>query len=137
MGAKSEISWTEASWTPIRAIVKNDAAEIAKAKGYTSLVQIAARMAGHIGPHCERVSAGCGQGDQGGCYSEANNSRCLPSNGTGLPFDRRSRDLITPIVDNHILHQPLHWKKGRMIFVCSQTCASASDRTALVRCHIL
>lgn len=127
MGAESKISWTStinadgsttpgATWTPIRARVREDAAEIAQAKGYTSLVQIAEKMAGRIGPHCEHVSPGCAN-----CYSETNNSRCLPANGTGLPFDRRSRDLVEPFVDENILTQPLRWKKPRKIFVCSQT----------------
>jgi len=118
---KTKIEWADNSWGPLRAIVKADAAAIAAAKGYTSLVQIAAKMAGHVGPHCERVSDGCGKGDEGGCYSEANNSRCLPSNGTGLPFDRRARDLVDPFVDGKILAQPLGWRTAKRVFVCSQT----------------
>jgi protein gp37 len=116
MGHKSKIEWTQSSWTPIRARVKENAAVIAKKKGYTSLVQIAKKMAGRVGPHCEKVSAGCTN-----CYSETNNMRCLPSNGTGLPFDRRSRDLVDCFVDKKILAQPLHWKEPRDVFVCSQT----------------
>ncbi len=116
MGATSKISWTDASWTPIRARVKDNAPEIAAQKGYSSLVQIAERMKGHVGPHCEHASSGCDN-----CYSETNNSRCLPANGTGLPFDRRSRDLVDIFLDEKILMQPLHWKKPRKIFVCSQT----------------
>lgn len=116
MAAKSSIEWTDASWTPIRARVKPDAAEIAKAKGYTSLIQIAGKMSGHVGPHCEKVSPGCEH-----CYSEHANSRCLPKNGTGLPFDRRSRDLVDIEIDEKILMQPLHWREPRKVFVCSQT----------------
>lgn len=116
MGAKTEISWTDATWTPIRARVKQDAAAIAEQKGYGSLVQISKDMAGRVGPHCEKASPGCQH-----CYSETNNSRCLPHNGTGLPFDRRSRDLVDIHLDEKILLQPLRWKKGRRIFVCSQT----------------
>lgn len=116
MSVKSSIGWTQASWTPIRVQVKADAGEIAKAKGYTSLVQIASRMAGRIGPHCEKVSEGCAH-----CYSETNNGRCLPHNGTGLPFDRRARDLVDVFLDEAILMQPLHWRKPRKVFVCSQT----------------
>jgi protein gp37 len=116
MGEKTSIEWAESSWTPIRARVKPNAAELAKAKGYTSLVKLAARMAGHVGPHCEHVSPGCEH-----CYSGTNNSRCLPANGTGLPFDRRSRDLVDIQLDRKILEQPLHWRRGRGIFVCSQT----------------
>jgi protein gp37 len=116
MSNQSKIEWTDATWTPIRARVKDDAAAIAKKKGYTSLVQIAEKMAGHVGPHCEHVSDGCGN-----CYSETNNERCLTQNGTGLPFDRRSRDLVDIFLDEKILRQPLHWKKARNVFVCSQT----------------
>ncbi len=116
MGAKSAIEWTDATWTPLRARVKSDAGGIAEAKGYTSLIQIATKMAGRVGPHCEHVGHGCDN-----CYSETGNGRCLPANGTGLPFDRRSRDLIEPFVDEKILMQPLQWKKGRRIFTCSQT----------------
>jgi hypothetical protein len=61
MSSKSSIQWTKAN-----------AAEIAQAKGYTSLVQIAGNMAGRVGPHCEHTSPGCDH-----CYSEANNGRCL------------------------------------------------------------
>src|SRR5579872_2008299 len=125
MGAKSSIEWTDASWTPIRARVKEDAADIARARGYASLVQILeARKPngelrvppGKIGPHCEHCSPGCEN-----CYSETNNGRCLPANGTGLPFDRRVRDLVDLFLDETILVQPLHWKRPRRIFVCSQT----------------
>lgn len=116
MASKSPIEWTGGTWTPIRAQVKYDAEAIARAKGYTSLVQIAKDMSGHVGPHCEHCSAGCDH-----CYSETGNFRCLPHNGTGLPFDRRSRDLVDIIVDDSILAEPLHWRKPRKIFVCSQT----------------
>jgi protein gp37 len=116
MSNNSKIEWTDATWTPLRARVRQNAAEIARDKGYGSLVQIAKEMAGRVGPHCERVSPGCSN-----CYSESNNSRCLPANGTGLPFDRRSRDLSEPFVDEEILAQPLCWKKPRKVFVCSQT----------------
>lgn len=116
MASKSSIEWTDATWTPIRARVRADAAAIAASKGYTSLVQIAERMAGHVGPHCEHASRGCDN-----CYSETANARCLPHNGTGLPFDRRSRDLVDAIIDEKILEQPLRWREPREIFVCSQT----------------
>jgi protein gp37 len=116
VAAKTEISWTDATWTPLRARVKADAANIARAKGYASLIQIAEKMAGHVGPHCEHVSDGCKN-----CYSGTNNGRCLPANGTGLPFDRRARDLVDPFVDEKILVQPLHWRAPKKIFVCSQT----------------
>lgn len=113
---KTPIEWTDKSWSPLRVRVKENAAQIAKAKGYTSLVSIAEKMAGHVGPHCEKVSPGCKQ-----CYSEKNNHRCLPANGTGLPFDRRSRDLVDPFVDTKILKQPLSWRGSQRIFVQNQS----------------
>ena len=116
MANKSSIEWTDSTWTPIRARVKQDAAKIAAGRGYSSLIQIATRMAGRVGPHCEHVSPGCEL-----CYSDTNNGRCLPHNGTGLPFDRRSRDLVDVFIDEKILLQPLRWKQGRRVFVCSQT----------------
>lgn len=112
----TSIEWTDKSWSPLRAQVKMDAAKIAKSKGYTSLIQIAEKMAGHIGPHCEHVSPGCGL-----CYSGTNNRRCLSANGTGLPFDRRARDLIDPVVDEKILMQPLKWKRPVKVFVENQS----------------
>jgi len=113
---KTSIEWCDYSWTPLRARVKSNARQIAEAKGYTSLVKIATTMAGHVGPHCEGVSPGCQH-----CYSETNNGRCLTHNGTGLPFDRRARDLVDIFLDEKMLAWPLHWKKPRMVFVCSQT----------------
>jgi protein gp37 len=131
MGSSSKIEWTDATWSPIRARVRPDAIEIARRKGYDSLVKILTAIkpdgsprivpGQSVGPHCERVSPGCGGPDGGGCYSEANNHRCLPHNGTGLPFDRRSRDLVEIFIDEKILMEPLGWQRPRLIFVCSQT----------------
>lgn len=110
------IQWTDRTWSPLRVRVRQDAAAIAEKKGYTSLIHIAARMAGHVGPHCERVSSGCIN-----CYAESGNHRCLPVNGTGLPYDRRARDLVDPFVDQNILGQPLSWKKPCKVFVENQS----------------
>jgi hypothetical protein len=44
MGVKTGIEWCDSTWSPIRARVKMDAPAIARAKGYTSLVQIAMKM---------------------------------------------------------------------------------------------
>ena len=104
MGTKTGIEWTDSTWSPIRARVRTDAAAIAREKGYTSLVPIAEKMAGHVGQHCEHVSPGCNH-----CYAETNNHRCLPANGTGLPYDRCSRDLVEAFVDEKVLLQPLKW----------------------------
>ena len=114
MGQTTGIQWTNRTWTPIRARVRVDAGEIAAQKGYTSLLPTI--VPGRIGPHCEHVSRGCDH-----CYSEKDNRRCLPKNGTGLPFDRRSRDLVDIFVDERILEEPFHWRKPKKTFVCSQT----------------
>ncbi len=125
MGQTTGISWTDSTWSPLRARVKDDALEIASKKGYASLVQILSATKpngelrtppGKVGHHCEHASPGCGN-----CYSETNNGRCLPANGTGLPFDRRSRDLVDMFLDEKIMEWPLRWKKARRIFVESQS----------------
>src|SRR5579885_2256430 len=113
---KTSIEWTDATWSPLRVRVREDAAQIAREKGYSSLVQIAEKMAGSIGPHCEHVSPGCEN-----CYAGSNNHRCLPNNGTGLPYDRRSRDLVHSFVDEHILMKPLKARKPQKIFVENQS----------------
>ena len=112
----TKIQWTDKSWSPLRARVRRDAGRIAEEKGYKSLITIGKTMAGHVGPHCERVSHGCDN-----CYSQTNNHRCLPANGTGLPFDRRSRELIEPFVDEHLLLDPFRWKSPKKIFVENQS----------------
>jgi len=108
MASKTSIEWTDSTWNPIRVRVKPNAAQIAYAKGYTSLVPIAEKMVGRIGQHCEHVSPGCEH-----CYAESNNHRCLPGNGTGLPYDRRSRDLVEAFLDEKILLEPLRWREIR------------------------
>lgn len=114
----SKIEWLNGgdTWNPIIARVRPDAAEIARAKGYASLVQIAEKQAGKRGHHCEHAHAGCAN-----CYAEAMNGRCLTAWGTGLPYDRRSRDLLTFEIHEETLVQPLKWRKPRSIFPCSMT----------------
>jgi protein gp37 len=116
MSQTTKIEWTDATYSPIRARVKQDAAEIARQKGYTSLIQIGTKMAGRVGQHCEHVSPGCEN-----CYSGNDNKRCLPGNGTGLPFDRRSRDLVEVFLDRKKLREPLCWRKPKKIFVENQS----------------
>lgn len=91
MGDKSKIEWTDASWTPVRA--RNKAT-------------------GKIGWHCEHATPGCLN-----CYSESINIRL----GTGLPFKPGHRDDVEIFLDEEMLLAPLHWKRPRMIFVCSMT----------------
>lgn len=116
MGSSTGIEWTDSTWSPIRVRVKENAAEIADDNGYRSLVSIAGKMAGRVGPHCEPVSHGCDH-----CYAETNNHRCLPGNGTGLPYDRRSRDLVDIFIDEKVLIQPLKWRAAKHIFVENQS----------------
>jgi protein gp37 len=124
MASKTSIEWTDSTWNPIRVRVKPNAAQIAYAKGYTSLVPIAEKMVGRIGQHCEHVSPGCEH-----CYAESNNHRCLPGNGTGLPYDRRSRDLVEAFIDEKILLEPLRWRaiKSPVCGVC-QDMKNGEDR---------
>lgn len=91
MAGKSKIEWTDASYTPIRA--RNV-------------------KTGKIGWHCEHATTGCEF-----CYAETLNKRL----GTGLPFKPGHRSDIEIFLDNKMLLAPLHWKKPRMIFVCSMT----------------
>ena len=114
----SKIEWLNGgdTWNPIIARVRPDAADIARAKGYTSLVQIAEKQVGKRGHHCEHVHAGCSN-----CYAEAMNGRCLTHMGTGLPYDRRSRDLVEMELHEPTLMQPLKWRRGRHVFPCSMT----------------
>lgn len=116
MGARTGIEWTDATWSPLRVRVRKDAGEIAKAKGYTSLIQIAEKMAGAPGQHCEHVSEGYKH-----CYSCTWQKRGFKVNGTRLPFDRRSRDLVEAEVHEEALVQPLKWRTPKKIFVENQS----------------
>lgn len=116
MSQKTAIEWTDATWSPIRARVRDDAPQIAMLHGWEDLAEICEKMKGRVGPHCEFVSPGCNH-----CYSCTNNHRCLPGNGTGLPFDKRSRELVDIFVDEDALMQVFKWKKGRRIFVENQS----------------
>lgn len=91
MSDGTKIQWTNATWNPIRA----------------------RDSAGTTGWHCERVSPGCQN-----CYAERRNEKRF---GTGLPYNRKSRDLVEVFLDQSALTQPLHWRRPRRIFVCSMT----------------
>lgn len=91
MSANSKIEWTDSTWNPIRA--RN-------------------LKTGKVGWYCEHVTPGCEH-----CYAESMNKRL----GTGLPFKPGHRKDVELFLDEKMLLQPLHWKKPRMIFVCSMT----------------
>lgn len=131
MSSNSKIEWCDASWNPIRSRVRQDAPEIARAKGYTSLIQIVEKNIGKVGWHCEHASTGCDH-----CYAESLNHRCLPGCGTGLPYDRRSRDLVELFLDEEELLKPLKWKPRR-IFVESMSDWCATFVTDEMRDRIM
>lgn len=108
MAEISKIEWTDSTWTPIRA----------------RRIAIANDGSGKelIGWHCEHVSPGCKH-----CYAEGMNLRL----GTGLEFKPANlkhktrlgddRGDVSVFLDAEMLMRPLHWKRPRMIFVCSMT----------------
>jgi protein gp37 len=91
MGKKTGIAWTKSTWTPVRARSK---------------------ATGKVGWHCVHITEGCSR-----CYSESMNRHF----GTGLPFKPGHAKDIDLFLDEKLLTDPLHWKRGRMIFVCSMT----------------
>lgn len=88
------IQWTSETWNPLRAITG----------------------AGKGGWHCERVSPGCQN-----CYAERQNMSAWAAGGTGLPYNRKSREQVSIFLDAAALAKPLRWKKPRRVFVCSMT----------------
>ncbi|MEJ0093297.1 MAG: phage Gp37/Gp68 family protein [Methylocella sp.] len=102
MGEHSKIEWTDASWSPIRAMA-----------------------ATHEGPrfgwHCEHVSEGCRN-----CYAERMNIRLgtgfefKPGRLHGNTFGDTRRD-VSLFLDEKMLLAPTRWRRSRMIFVCSMT----------------
>lgn len=95
MSDGTKISWTDATWNPIRSLRNSG---------------------GKVGWHCEKVSAGCAN-----CYAERFNGRNLPGGGTGLRYNQVDRELVTTLVDDVVVTQPGRWKTPRRIFVCSMT----------------
>lgn len=95
MSGTTSIEWTDCTWNPVRARV---------------------RQGGRTGTHCERISTGCTN-----CYASRHNGRMLPSGGTGLDYTRTSRDRVETYLDEKMLAQPLRWQRPRKIFVGSLT----------------
>ncbi len=92
MADRTSIEWTDATWNPIRA---------------------RRRDTGKVGWHCEAVSAGCKN-----CYAGPINEVRF---GTGLPYKPGHRAEVEVFIDLDTLRQPMRWRKGRTIFVCSMT----------------
>ena len=100
MSDGTHIEWTDATWNPLRARVLNP-------------IRTETEGQIEVGWHCERVSPGCQH-----CYAETINEKRF---GTGLPYNRKSRDMVSVELDEKALLQPLHWRRPRKVFVCSMT----------------
>lgn len=106
MAAKTSIEWTDATWNPIRAHLKED-----------FIIQTGRVIpAGKWGYHCERISPGCKN-----CYAATMNGRTLPAWGTGLDYIVPNREKVEIFLDEEELLKPLKWKRPRSVFVCSMT----------------
>ncbi len=104
VGDKSKIEWTEATWNPVGAFLKEDHLTIGPDGGPKII------PAGTRGWFCTKVSPGCAH-----CYAEGINVRL----GNGLQYLPINLDKIEFRLVN--LDQPLRWKRPRMIFVNSMT----------------
>lgn len=95
MGDGTGIQWTDATWNPLRARHLETGAE---------------------GWSCGRVSPGCKN-----CYASTLNETQRWSRGTGLDYTVPNLERVEHYLDARTLTQPLRWKKGRRVFVCSMT----------------
>lgn len=95
MSENSKIEWLAggSTWNPIRA--RN-------------------RKTGKVGWFCTKPSPGCA-----GCYAEKMNKNTYFGNGIRYAVDQHH--LVELFLDEKLLMQPLHWRKGRLIFPCSMT----------------
>jgi protein gp37 len=91
MSADTGIQWTDSSWNPIAAFDKET---------------------GKRGWFCTHVSAGCEN-----CYAEGFNRW----RGNGHQYRAQDLDKVECRVVPGVLEQPLSWRRGRRIFVCSMT----------------
>ncbi len=96
------------TWNPIRAIATYGDSEPRPSHLASSFGVIEV-----LGWHCERVSAGCVN-----CYAERINQQRF---GTGLPYNRASRDRVEVVLGERTLRAPLSWRRSRRVFVCSMT----------------
>ena len=116
MADKTKIRWTNATWNPIRARLKEDMFLPKRrppkpGQPFNDVVK-----AGTWGYHCERISPGCSR-----CYACTMNGRTLPVWGTGLDYTVLNRDKVEIYLDEQELLKPLKWRKPRKIFPCSMT----------------
>ena len=91
MSDGTHIEWTDASWTPIRAVNKTTGGQ------------------GHF---CVHVSPGCKN-----CYAE----RMQPRFGNRIRYAAQDREQVDLVLDEKMLTKPLRWRKPRRVFVCSMT----------------
>lgn len=91
MADGTHISWTDATWNPIRA--RN-------------------RETGGVGHFCVHVSDGCRN-----CYAEHMQRRFR----NRVRYAAQDRSKVDLFLDEKVLMQPLRWRKPRMIFPCSMT----------------
>lgn len=108
MAQNSKIEWTDATWNPIRARLR-ESIEVARPDGTLQVIQ-------PWGYHCERISDGCVN-----CYAETMNKRMLPAWGTGLKYTVPNRERVEIFLDKEELLKPLRWRKPRKVFPCSMT----------------
>lgn len=106
----TRISWTNETWNPIRARLKES---IERPDPADDRLTILTRPWGY---HCERISPGCQH-----CYAERMNGRMLPHWGTGLDYTVLNRDKVEIFLDEEEMLKPLKWKKPRRVFPCSMT----------------
>ena len=107
MADRTDIEWTDATWTPMRAKDMTGAASGVTPADLGDAVR--------AGWHCERVSEGCRN-----CYAETFNRRL------GTQFDFKPGHLaprgpVEVFLDDALLLAPLRWRRPRRIFVCSMT----------------
>lgn len=95
MGDNTRISWSDATWNPIRA--RN-------------------LETGDVGWFCVHASEGCRH-----CYAETMNVQRPFGWGTRLAYKNQNLKHHQIYLHEKTLTQPLRWTRPRMIFVCSMT----------------
>jgi len=116
----SSIEWLQGgeTWNPIRARMKYSKVPPNQKKAAV-LEELKVIPAGKVGWACVHASPGCLH-----CYAEKQNVQCGTNKtryGTGLKYDVPSLDQVEIFLDEETLYQPMHWRKGRLIFPCSMT----------------